>query len=50
MIKSLETVAGVTHTQVFLNNVIASDCKTFNVPKNRKRNLKFNCILNNSYF
>ena len=54
MRKSLETVAGVTHThthtQAFLNNVIASDCKTFHVPKNRKRNLKFNCILNTSYF
>ena len=47
MIKSLETVAGVTHThtQVFLNNVIASNCKTFYVPINIRRNLKFNCIL-----
>ncbi len=44
MIKSLETVAGVTHThtQVFLNNIIASNCKTFCVPKIIK-NLEYNC-------
>ena len=48
MMKSLETVARVTHThthtQAFLNNIIASDCKTFNISENR-RNLKYNCNL-----
>ena len=34
--KSLETVGRVTHTQAFLNNVIASNCKTFDVSKNKK--------------
>ena len=44
MRKSLETVVAVTHThtQAFFSNVIASNCKTFNVPKNIK-NLKYNC-------
>ena len=44
MRKSLETVVAVTHTQVFLSNVIASNCKAFSVPINIRRNLKFNCI------
>lgn len=47
MIKSLETVAGVTHThthtQSLLDNEIAGNSKTFGVPKNR-RNLKYNRI------
>lgn len=45
MIKSLETVAGVTHThtQSLLDNKIAGNSKTFGVPKNR-RNLKYNRI------
>ena len=38
--KNLETVGRVTHThthtQAFLNNVIASNCKTFDVSKNKK--------------
>ena len=44
MIKSLETVGRVTHThtQPFLDNGIASNSKTFNIPKNMK-NLKYNC-------
>ena len=46
MFKSLETVGRVTHThthtQVFLNNIIASNCKTFCVPKIIK-NLEYNC-------
>ena len=45
--KSLETVGRVTHThthtQAFLNNQIASNCKAFCVPKNR-RNLEYNRI------
>lgn len=45
--KSLETVGTVTHTyihtQVVLNNQIASDCNAFNVLKNR-RNLEYNRI------
>ena len=32
-----------THTQVFLNNIIARNCKNFSIPENR-RNLKNNCI------
>ena len=40
--KNLETVVAVTHRQVFLSNVIASNCKAFNVSKNIK-NLKYNC-------
>ena len=37
--KSLETVVAVTHThtQVVLDNQIASNCKAFNVLKNRKK-------------
>ena len=44
MIKSLETVGRVahTHTQSFLDNGIARNSKTFNIPKNMK-NLKYNC-------
>ena len=43
--KSLETVVAVTHThtQAVLNNQIASNCKAFNVPKNRG-NLEYNRI------
>ena len=42
--KSLETVVDVTHThtQVVLDNQIASNCKAFNVLKNRK-NLEYSC-------
>ncbi len=42
MIKSLETVGRVAHTQSFLDNGIARNSKTFNIPKNMK-NLKYNC-------
>ena len=46
MIKSLETVAAVTHThthtQAFLDNEIASNSKAFSIPKNMK-NLKCSC-------
>ena len=42
MIKSLETVGRVTHTQPFLDNEIARNSKAFNIPKNMK-NLKYNC-------
>ena len=43
--KKLETVGRVTHThtQVLLNNQIASNCKVFCVPKNR-RSLEYNRI------
>ncbi len=43
--KSLETIVAViyTHTQAVLNNQIASNCKAFNVLKNR-RNLEYNRI------
>ena len=43
--KSLVTVGAVTHTHtlILLNNTIASNSRTFNVPKNR-RNLNYNCI------
>ena len=51
MRKSLETVGRVTHThtQAFLNNQIASNCKAFDVPKNR-RNLEYNRIKSRLYF
>ena len=42
MRKSLETVVDVIHTQAVLNNEIARNSKTFNIPKNMK-NLKYNC-------
>lgn len=44
MRKSLETVVAVahTHTQVFLNNEIVRNSKTFCVPKNIQ-NLEYNC-------
>ena len=42
MIKSLETVVAVIHTQAFLDNEIARNSKAFNIPKNMK-NLKYNC-------
>ena len=50
MRKSLETVGRVTHThthththtQAFLDNEIARNSKTFNIPKNIK-NLEYNC-------
>ena len=41
--KKLETVGRVTYTQVLLNNQIASNCKVFCVPKNR-RSLEYNRI------
>ena len=47
MRKSLVSLVAVTytHTQAVLNNEIARNSKTFNVPINERRNLKFNCIL-----
>ena len=46
MFKIIETVGRVTHThthtQAFLDNKIASNSKTFNIPKNIK-NLEYNC-------
>lgn len=45
--KSLVSLVAVTHihthTPVVLSNQIASNCKAFCVPKNR-RNLEYNCI------
>ena len=41
--KSLETLVAVTHTRVFISEIVARDSKTFSVPKNR-RNLDYNCI------
>lgn len=43
MRKSLVSLEAVTHTTVVLNNQIASNCKAFDVPKNR-RNLEYNRI------
>ena len=45
MIKNLETVGRVTHTQAFLDNEIARNSKTFNIPKNIKKKSKIDCIL-----
>ena len=45
MKKSLESLEAVTHTHThtsILNNLIARNCKTFNIPENI-RNLKYNC-------
>ena len=44
MEKSLETVGRVTHThtQAFLDNEIARNSKTFNIPKNIE-NLECSC-------
>ena len=41
--KSLETPGAVTHTLVFVSELIARNSKTFCVPKNR-RNLTYNQV------
>ena len=42
---SLETVHTHTHTHTnTLVTIIANSCKTFIVPKNTKRNLKYDCF------
>lgn len=45
MRKSLVSLEAVTHTTVVLNNQIASNCKTFNVPINIEKKSKIDCIL-----
>ena len=40
---SLETVHTHTHTNTLVT-IIANSCKTFIVPKNTKRNLKYDCF------
>ena len=46
MVKSLVSLEAVhTHTHtVTLVTIILNSCKTFNVPKNIKRNLKYDCF------
>ena len=44
MIKSLVSLETVhTHTNTLVT-IIANSCKTFIVPKNIKRNLKYDCF------
>ena len=39
----LEAVYTHTHTNTLVT-IIANSCKTFIVPKNKKRNLKYDCF------